>query len=88
MLTYLFPAAALLCLLSALSLFAKSEAFRGAGRVAGGLGLILLGTFLALIFHGLTQQVFLYWSAWTVIACGVITAGSGLRKFIRRNAAQ
>lgn len=82
---YLFPAAAALAMLAALSLLAKSEAIRGAGRIAGGIASILLGSFLAIIFFELTTQPFLYWSAWAVIVSGAITLLSGARKFIRRN---
>lgn len=79
----LFLAAALLGLLSALSLLARAEALRGSGRVAGGVSTVLLGTFLLLAFkqHSAAYQVL---SA-VIILTGLMTVGSGVRKYLRRN---
>lgn len=86
-LVYLFPAAAVLLVACSLSLLVKSEALRGAGRVAGGIGLILFGCFMAILFYNLTQQVFLFWSACAVIVSGALHLASGARKFVRRHQA-
>lgn len=79
-----FALGAALAVLSTLSLFAKNEGIRGGGRVIGG------GAWLAIgVAAWLGQQ-----SDLTVIAgvalviCGLVTLGSGARKFLRRNQAQ
>jgi hypothetical protein len=80
---WLFLIAVVLGLLSALSLLAKAEALRGSGRIAGGLSTLLLGLFLLLVLnqHSAVYQLL---SA-GVVLCGLVTVGSGVRKYMRRN---
>lgn len=88
MLDILLPTAAALSLLNAISLLCKSEAYRGLGRIAGGAALILLGCYLSHLLPFITGQTTQYFSAWLVLASGVVTLASGARKFLRRNLSQ
>ncbi len=77
--------AVVLAVLSAACLFAKTEGFRASGRVCGGLSWILFGTFLLHLPHDAAAMLVV--SSWCLIITGVITVGSGARKFARRNIA-
>lgn len=83
----LFAAGALKVLESA-SLLSAKEGFRGAGRVGGGLAWILVGISL----HGFSRLGGLPAGVELVgivfALCGLLTAASGARKFLRRNVAQ
>lgn len=82
----LFVLAVALAFASALTLLAKNEGIRGAGRVLGGLSWLFLGAFLLLSQVG-SQSIPLYTPlSWVVVATGIITLASGARKFLRRNA--
>lgn len=84
----LFITAVLLAVVNAATLFAKSEAIRGAGRVVLGLAWLAFGAFL-LVSPGGNDALPLYTPlSYLVVASGVITLGSGIRKFARRNTAQ
>lgn len=84
----LFLVAVLLAFANALTLFAKNEGIRGAGRIIGGLAWLAFGAFL-LASPGGNESLPLYTPlSWLVVASGVITLGSGVRKFARRNVAQ
>lgn len=74
------PLGAVLLFLSSLSLLFKNEGVRGAGRVVSGFGLVLVGLGLTVATAGLAP--------WAVLAAGVITLGSGARKYLRRNQPQ
>jgi hypothetical protein len=79
----LYLAAVLLSVACALSLFAKTEGFRGSGRVAGGLSTILLCVFL---FTSVSGQPALFTAlTGALLLTGLVTVGSGARKFMRRN---
>ncbi len=84
----LFVLSAVLAFANALTLFAKNEAIRGAGRIIGGLAWLSFGAFL-LVAPVAAGSIALYTPlSWLIVLVGVITLGSGLRKFARRNAVQ
>jgi hypothetical protein len=84
----LFVLAAALAFANALTLFAKNEAIRGAGRIIGGLAWLSFGAFL-LVAPVAAGSIALYTPlSWLVVLVGVITLGSGVRKYARRNAVQ
>lgn len=78
-------AAVVLKVLESLSLFSAKEGFRGSGRIGGGLAWICIGAAL----HGITRAYGLPGiveiGGIVLAVTGLITAGSGLRKFLRRN---
>jgi hypothetical protein len=84
----LFIAAVLLSVVNAATLFAKNEAIRGAGRVVLGLAWLAFGAFL-LASPGGNETIPLYTPlSYLVVLSGVVTLGSGIRKYARRNTAQ
>lgn len=84
----LFALAAVLAIASALTLLAQNEGIRGAGRVIGGFAWLFLGAFLLINPVG-GDAIALYTPlSWLVVLTGVITLGSGVRKYLRRNAVQ
>lgn len=84
----LFIAAVLLSVVNAATLFAKNEAIRGAGRVVLGLAWLAFGAFL-LVSPGGKETIPLYTPlSYLVVLSGVVTLGSGIRKYARRNTAQ
>jgi hypothetical protein len=84
----LFIAAVLLSVVNAATLFAKNEAIRGAGRVVLGLAWLAFGAFL-LVSAGGNESIPLYTPlSYLVVLSGVVTLGSGIRKYARRNTAQ
>ncbi len=84
----LFIAAVLLAVVNAATLFAKNEAIRGAGRVVLGLAWLAFGAFL-LVSPGGNESIPLYTPlSYLVVLAGVVTLGSGVRKYARRNTAQ
>lgn len=86
--TSLLVLAVLAAVLNAATLFAKNEGIRGAGRVILGVAWILFGSFL-LVSPGGNESLPLYTPlSYLVVLSGVVTLGSGVRKFARRNAAQ
>ncbi len=86
--TSLFVIAVLLAFANALTLFAKNEGIRGAGRIIGGLAWLFFGAFLIASPAG-NESLPLYTPlSWLVVLTGVITLGSGVRKYARRNAVQ
>lgn len=85
---FLLIVAVLLAVTNAATLFAKNEGIRGAGRVIGGLAWLLFGSFL-LASPGGNESLPAYTPlSWLVVVTGVITLGSGVRKFLRRHAVQ
>jgi hypothetical protein len=80
---WLFASAAVLALLSSLTLLAKSEFYRGGGRILGGLSWVLFGSFLLALSALPASYAPL---SWCVVFTGVLTVASGARKFLRRNA--
>lgn len=76
----LFNIGALLALLAALSLLFKSEAVRGAGRVVLGVSSLLVG--FHFVFTSLT------FGGWLFVLSGLVTVGSGVRKYLRRSTAE
>ncbi len=84
----LFVLAVLLAVANALTLFAKNEGIRGAGRVLLGLAWLFFGAFL-IVSPGGNESLPLYSPlSWLVVISGVVTLGSGVRKFARRKVAQ
>ena len=84
----LFAISALLALASALTLFAKNEGIRGSGRVIGGFAWICFGIFLLNApINTESLPGYLAFSS-LVVLTGVITLGSGVRKYLRRNVPQ
>lgn len=84
----LFALAVLLAVANGATLFAKNEGIRGAGRVLLGLAWLLFGAFL-LVSPGGNESLPLYTPlSWLVVLTGVVTLGSGVRKFARRKVAQ
>lgn len=84
----LFAFAAILAFASALTLFAKNEGIRGSGRVLGGFAWIFFGAFL-LNAPIATESLPAYTPfSVLVVFTGVITLGSGVRKYLRRNVPQ
>lgn len=73
-------------LASAVSLLFKNEGIRGAGRVLGGVGWLLVGFFL--LTNTATDGGAYTLLSWGVVASGAVTVGSGLRKYLRRNSPQ
>lgn len=81
----LYGPGVLLLLASAVSLLFKNEGVRGAGRILGGIGTLLVGIFLLRdSTHGGIYTVL----NWGVVLAAVVTIGSGTRKYLRRNAPQ
>ncbi|HEY9787399.1 MAG TPA: hypothetical protein V6D17_18565 [Candidatus Obscuribacterales bacterium] len=81
MVQLLLGIAAVLALLQALSLFAKTEGFRGSGRLFGGVSTILIGIVLL-------QVTTFVLASWVLVLCGIVAVGSGARKFARRKLPQ
>jgi hypothetical protein len=77
----LLAGAVVLGLLQAASLFSSKEFWRGSGRVGGGLSTILLA--LLLLTSSAPPLVNLL--SVVLALTGLVTVGSGLRKFVRRN---
>lgn len=84
----LFVLSVLLAFGCALTLFAKNEGIRGAGRVLGGFAWLFFGVYLLVVPAGAAIVPLYTPLSWLVVASGVITLGSGVRKFLRRNAVQ
>lgn len=82
----LFAAAAVLCVLSTLTLLVKSEGVRGIGRVVGGIAWAFAGTGVIALTPG--TIAFSLVLGWCFIGCGAITSALGIRKFNRRKLAQ
>lgn len=81
----LFFFASILAAVSALSLFCKTEGLRGSGRVAGGVSTLLIGISLLVMINGTGELSGSYsLPAWVIFICGLVTIGSGARKFARR----
>ncbi len=76
----IFNIGALLALLAALSLLFKSEAVRGSGRVVLGVSSLLVG------FYFVSSS--LAFGGWLFLLSGLITVGSGVRKYLRRSTAE
>jgi hypothetical protein len=72
---------------STVSLLAKNEGFRGAGRVALAVSLLAFGVFL-LDISRVAELGNIFYGGLVVLGCGAITLASGVRKYIRRNTAQ
>ncbi len=84
----LFVISVILAVANALTLFAKNEGIRGAGRIIGGLAWLSFGAFL-LTAPVAAGSIALYTPlSWLIVLVGVITIGSGVRKYARRNAVQ
>ncbi|MBX9941740.1 MAG: hypothetical protein K2Y32_20915 [Candidatus Obscuribacterales bacterium] len=84
----LFIGAVLLAVANAATLFAKNEGIRGAGRVLLGFSWLLFGAFL-LVSPGGNESLPLYTPlSYLVVLSGIVTLGSGVRKFARRNTVQ
>ena len=84
MVTSFFALGAVLAVLSTLSLFAKNEGIRGGGRVIGGGAWLAIG---AAAWLG-QQNEFTIIAGIALVICGLVTLGSGARKFARRNQGQ
>lgn len=76
-------AVAITAVLAAITLFAKNEFWRGLGRVVTGVAWLLVGVLVAKVAGG-----FLTVPALAILATGLVTVGSGARKFARRNLPQ
>lgn len=76
-------AVAVTAVLAAATLFAKSEFWRGLGRVICGVAWLLVGVLVAHVSGGFTTV-----PALAVLVSGLVTVGSGVRKFARRNSPQ
>lgn len=87
-LIYFFWLAILLAVISSLSLLSANEGIRGMGRVSGGLSTVFLGGVLLAntVLTGLLPAQYVFPES-ILILTGLITVGSGLRKFIRRGIA-
>jgi len=84
----LFALAAVLAIASALTLLAKNEGIRGAGRIIGGFAWLFFGAFLLITQAGADVVSFHTPLSWLVVSTGVITLGSGVRKYARRDTVQ
>ena len=72
--------------LAAASLLAKNEGLRGAGRIGGGVSTLLLGLSLLMLTYGSNTLPSEYgWLSAVLTFTGLVTVGSGVRKFARRN---
>jgi hypothetical protein len=98
LLSFLPAAGAILFVLSAVSLFFKSEAIRGGGRVICGAAGVFVGGFFwvltaytpvwATLLNGHSPVPIVSapgWVAAAFIISGLVTIGCGVRKFGRRN---
>lgn len=84
----LFTVAVVLAVANAATLFAKNEGIRGAGRVLLGFSWLLFGSFLIVSPGGNESLPFYTPLSYLVVLSGIVTLGSGIRKFARRNIAQ
>ena len=71
--TLALPAGAVLTFLAALTLLAKNEGVRGAGRVLQGAGLVLAGLGI-----GFALPAGFTWAAWAIFAAGIINLATAI----------
>ncbi|HEY9777420.1 MAG TPA: hypothetical protein V6C81_26900 [Planktothrix sp.] len=83
-----FVLATLFVALHGVSLIAKNETIRGLGRIILGFSLFSYGVAGVEIAPAFSIPGLAAFSSWVLLVVGLVTVGSGVHKYRRRNVAQ